>query len=299
MSEKPTTSLGSARTGGDVDLVDDALHAVAAARAPNRPDLRIGERGVQVAQALMIGPAEISVPLKHMRVDPGNQTPAGDDVDRRLHAIGGNWAGGGDQGDGVAVAQRGGANHAPHGIAPTGRVPNMPWRQVLGWVLVAPSAIWAALRLLGWDGRYPVAQVMAFTPYVAALALIPLLATVLMRQWVAAAVAGVALIALVSCVLPRWLTDSDPLAGANGPQLRVLTANVLAGKADAGEIVRLVTEEKVDVLLLQELTPQFVTKAAAAGLESPAAIQGHISAGRRHRLGDLFAAAVARRRSAG
>ena len=49
--------------------------------------------------------------------------------------------------------------------------------------------------------------------------------------------------------------------------LRVLTANVLAGVADAEEIVRLVTEHKVDVLLLQELTPEFVEKAAGAGLE--------------------------------
>jgi endonuclease/exonuclease/phosphatase (EEP) superfamily protein YafD len=43
--------------------------------------------------------------------------------------------------------------------------------------------------------------------------------------------------------------------------------NVLAGAADPVEIVRLVTEQKADVLLLQELTEEFVAKAAVAGLE--------------------------------
>ncbi len=143
----------------------------------------------------------------------------------------------------------------------------MPWRQVLGWALVAPGVVWAVIRLTGWDSWYPVAQVIAFTPYVVVLALIPLLVTVLMRQWPQTAVAGVAVITLVSCVLPRWLSDSDPMAGAKGSQLRVLTANVLAGKADPEAIVRLVTEQRADVLLLQELTPEFVAKAALAGLE--------------------------------
>ncbi|GIH09356.1 endonuclease [Rhizocola hellebori] len=144
----------------------------------------------------------------------------------------------------------------------------MAWRQVLAWVLTVPAVIWAAIRLAGWDVRYPVTQVIAFTPYVAALALIPLVVAVLLRQWPAAVVAAVALVALVSCVLPRWLADSDPLAGARGPQLRVLTANVLAGRASAEEIVRLVTEQKAEVLLLQELTPDFVARAAAEGLDA-------------------------------
>jgi endonuclease/exonuclease/phosphatase (EEP) superfamily protein YafD len=134
-------------------------------------------------------------------------------------------------------------------------------------MLVAPAAIWALIRIAGWDARYPAAQLVAFTPYVALLALIPLAAAILMRQWAAVAVAAVTVVALAACVLPRWLTDSDPLAGAKGPQLRVLSANVLAGVADAEEIVRLVTEEKVDVLVLQELTQEFVAKAEAAGLE--------------------------------
>jgi endonuclease/exonuclease/phosphatase (EEP) superfamily protein YafD len=134
-------------------------------------------------------------------------------------------------------------------------------------VLVAPAAIWALVRIFGWDDRYPVAQLIAFTPYAVLLALIPLAATIALRQWAAVAVAAVTVVALAACVVPRWLTDSDPLAGAKGPRLRVLTVNVLAGVADPGEIVRLVTEQKADVLLLQELTEEFVAKAAVAGLE--------------------------------
>ncbi len=140
--------------------------------------------------------------------------------------------------------------------------------QALGWLVVTPAALWALLRVAGWETWYPAVQLMAFTPYVAAFAIVPLAVVLVMRQWPAAVVAGVTVVALAACVLPRWLTDSDPLAGAKGSPLRVLTANVLAGQADAAELVRLVTEGRVDVLLLQELTADFVTKAAAAGLES-------------------------------
>lgn len=132
----------------------------------------------------------------------------------------------------------------------------------LPWLLVSPWAVWTIVRLGGWDKGYPATQLIAFTPYVAASAVIPLATVLLMRRWWAAGLAGVVVVVLASCVLPRWIPDSDPRAGAHGPTLKVLTANLLAGTASADELARLVRENGVDILAVQELTPEFADRAA-------------------------------------
>jgi hypothetical protein len=52
---------------------------------------------------------------------------------------------------------------------------------------------------------------------------------------------------------------------AEGPTLRVMTANVYVGRADMAAIVRLAREQDIDALSLQELTPDAVTRLDAAG----------------------------------
>jgi len=138
---------------------------------------------------------------------------------------------------------------------------------VLPWLLVSPWVVWAIVRLGGWDKGYPATQLIAFTPYVAATAVIPLATVLLMRRWWAAGLAGVIVLVLAWCVLPRWIPDGDARAGAHGPTLKVMTANVLGGTASPDELVRLVRENGVDILAVQELTPAFVDRAKAAGLE--------------------------------
>jgi len=137
----------------------------------------------------------------------------------------------------------------------------------LPWLLVSPWAVWTIVRLGGWDKGYPATQLIAFTPYVAASSVIPLAAVLLMRRWRAALLAGMTAVTLAGCVLPRWIPDGDPRAGAHGPTLKVMSANLLAGAASAGELARLVRENAVDILAVQELTPEFVDKAKAVGLE--------------------------------
>jgi endonuclease/exonuclease/phosphatase family metal-dependent hydrolase len=127
--------------------------------------------------------------------------------------------------------------------------------------------VWTIVRLGGWDKGYPATQLIAFTPYVAVSAVIPLATVLLMRRWWAAGLAGVIVVVLAWCVLPRWLPDGDARAGADGPTLKVMTANLLAGKASADELARLVQAHGVDILAVQELAPGFVPMAKAAGLE--------------------------------
>jgi len=50
--------------------------------------------------------------------------------------------------------------------------------------------------------------------------------------------------------------------------VRVLTVNTLFGQADAAQAVDLVRRHRVDVLVVQELTPQFLTRFRAAGIDT-------------------------------
>jgi endonuclease/exonuclease/phosphatase (EEP) superfamily protein YafD len=134
------------------------------------------------------------------------------------------------------------------------------------WLCVLPFAVWAAVHLSGVNGRVPLAQLIAFTPYVAALSPIPFLLALTTRRWWAAGLAAVAGLVLVAAVLPRWIADGDALAEATGPRLRVLSANLLAGQADPAAVVALVRDHDIDLLAVQELTPEEVQRLDAAGL---------------------------------
>lgn len=139
-------------------------------------------------------------------------------------------------------------------------------RRVLVTLLAAPWALWALARTLGIDGGHPLVALMSFTSYAAATAIVPVAVALVAREWVVAVVAGLALAALALAVLPRAL-DGPRLAGpgAEGRPLVVMTANLRFGEADARDVVRLVREHDVDVLSLQELTPEAVEQLDAAG----------------------------------
>jgi endonuclease/exonuclease/phosphatase (EEP) superfamily protein YafD len=59
---------------------------------------------------------------------------------------------------------------------------------------------------------------------------------------------------------------ADPGSSSAPVRLRVLTVNALGGAADPAAILRIVQQHDVDVLAVQELTPQLVSRLAAAGL---------------------------------
>ena len=131
------------------------------------------------------------------------------------------------------------------------------------WAAVAPVVIWAGVRLTGWE-RGPAVQLLAFTPYVAGLSLVPVVLALALRRWVVAAVAVLTTLALVAVVAPRAVADDTP---AGGPVLRVMTVNMLGGQAQPGDIVRLVRDLRVDVLSVQELYPGVVEGLSIAGID--------------------------------
>jgi hypothetical protein len=136
---------------------------------------------------------------------------------------------------------------------------------VLCWALVAPAAVWALARGLGLERSGPAVQVISFTPYAAAASVIPLGIALLARRWWPAAVAGLACVALAACVLPR--TVGGPTTAA-GVELRVMSTNMRAGGAEVATIVDLVRRHRVDVLAVQEFTPDAHERLEAAGLSA-------------------------------
>ncbi|MFC4145577.1 endonuclease/exonuclease/phosphatase family protein [Micromonospora mangrovi] len=131
------------------------------------------------------------------------------------------------------------------------------------WLVVAPGAAWAVVRLAGLE-RGPLVQAVAFTPYVAAWTLLPLMLAVALRRRLPAVVAALTAFALIGVVVPRALASGGP--AGTGPALRLLTANLLKGQADPRTLVDLVRAHRVDVLTVQEFTPGIAAELDRLGL---------------------------------
>jgi endonuclease/exonuclease/phosphatase (EEP) superfamily protein YafD len=136
----------------------------------------------------------------------------------------------------------------------------MPSRQ-MQWAVAGALTGWAAARLAGADRlRFAEAwavPLLSFTPQVTAAAWA---STLLLPSAGPAVVAAAAGAALSTAVGRRAVPDRQPPAA--GPVLRVLTANLFAGRAMADVVVDLARRKHADVLFVQELTDD-----AAAGLQ--------------------------------
>jgi endonuclease/exonuclease/phosphatase family metal-dependent hydrolase len=135
----------------------------------------------------------------------------------------------------------------------------------LEWAVAGGLAGWAAARLAGADRLSPLepgaVPVLSFTPQAAAGAW---LAAVLLRGRGPSATAAIAGAALTAAVAPRAIPRRQP--PADGLTLRVLTANLLVGRAAEASVVDLVRRTAADVLFLQELTDDAATRLKRAGL---------------------------------
>ncbi|SFS57057.1 endonuclease/exonuclease/phosphatase family protein [Saccharopolyspora flava] len=124
-------------------------------------------------------------------------------------------------------------------------------------------AVWAALPVVELDvERYTVA-LTALAQYAVVVGAVLVLLGMLLRRWLNVLIALVATVALAYTVAPRALPDG---IAAEGEPLRVLSVNTYFGRADATTIVDAVRSRRVDVLSLQELTPEMVAKLEGAGL---------------------------------
>jgi endonuclease/exonuclease/phosphatase family metal-dependent hydrolase len=67
-------------------------------------------------------------------------------------------------------------------------------------------------------------------------------------------------------VVPRGFGGPDPANAASGPTLRVFTLNMEWGGADPDEVIKLVRDNRVDLLALQEFTPRGRQRLESHGL---------------------------------
>jgi endonuclease/exonuclease/phosphatase (EEP) superfamily protein YafD len=132
------------------------------------------------------------------------------------------------------------------------------------WLLLAPGALWLLGRAFGLERGLLIA-LFAATPIVAAWTWVPLLIALMAKRWAAVAVAGLTAVGMAGLVLPRALPDFDK-GPSGGVALSVLTVNMLYGEADPDQIVRLVQDNNVAVLAVQEFTPQGQAALTAAGI---------------------------------
>lgn len=139
----------------------------------------------------------------------------------------------------------------------------------LSWAVAGGFAAWAVARAAAADRvrrteRLTV-PLLSFSPRAASAA--PWAALGLWLAGRRRPAATTALAAAVLGSLTRSRTLPRPGPGAAGPMLRVLTANLFFGRADAEVIVARVRQDNVDVLFLQELTEDAMTRLKQAGLE--------------------------------
>jgi endonuclease/exonuclease/phosphatase (EEP) superfamily protein YafD len=135
----------------------------------------------------------------------------------------------------------------------------------ISWLAAACVAGFGVARLAAADRfrsiEAPVTPLLAFTPHVAVAALS---CPVLLRRKSAAVPAALTGAALAAVVLPRAARSAQP--PADGPVLRVVTANLMRGNASEEAIISLVQRSAADVLFVQEITDAAVDRFNHAGL---------------------------------
>lgn len=134
---------------------------------------------------------------------------------------------------------------------------------VLGWVAAGLCLLFAVLRIAAVDTFVPLAQFMAFTPYVVLVTAVVTTVAFALGLTGPGVAASIATVALAGVVLPRAVRRSPAVAGR---PLRVLSANLLGGRADPAALVAMLREQRVDLLAVQELTPAAVAALDEAGI---------------------------------
>ncbi|WP_092807281.1 endonuclease/exonuclease/phosphatase family protein [Klenkia marina] len=136
-------------------------------------------------------------------------------------------------------------------------------RDLLPLALATPWAVCAGLRATGAERGWPLVPAMSFVPYAAASAVLPLGVALARRSPVATAVSAAAAGVLAGAVAARGRGGA---AAGPGPRVRIVSANLLHGRADPRAVVDLVRRLDADVLCLVELTPAADEAFRASGL---------------------------------
>ncbi|WP_245813789.1 endonuclease/exonuclease/phosphatase family protein [Rhodococcus marinonascens] len=135
----------------------------------------------------------------------------------------------------------------------------------LGWLAVAVGVLGVALRFFDVQNQRLLILASA-APYLMAGAAVGVVLLGLTRHWVGFAVALTVAVAATLSQGPLYVANDT--VTASGPKLTVMQANIWLGNADAASLVRQIRDRDVDVLAVNELTPEAVDRLVGAGIES-------------------------------
>nr|WP_090340755.1 endonuclease/exonuclease/phosphatase family protein [Mycolicibacterium malmesburyense]CRL70254.1 metal-dependent hydrolase [Mycolicibacterium malmesburyense] len=133
------------------------------------------------------------------------------------------------------------------------------------------GALAFGLALAGLVSRYlpvdneVVLVLAAASPYLTVAGVASMVLFAVARRWAATIVAAALCVAMLAVLAPRYLGPEK--IDVPSTALRVLTANLGMGGADARAVVHLASAA-ADVLVVQELTPQVAEAMSAAGLDT-------------------------------
>lgn len=138
------------------------------------------------------------------------------------------------------------------------------WVTVLVALVAAGFVVYALTRVLGLERGFPLVPLLAYAPLVLSASPVALVAALLLRRWWSAAAVLISGVLLATAVLPRAFEDGA--LTPEGPTLRLLTLNVSYSEVSPEHIVDLVHEHEVELLTLQEVTPELSAGLNEAGL---------------------------------
>jgi endonuclease/exonuclease/phosphatase (EEP) superfamily protein YafD len=138
-------------------------------------------------------------------------------------------------------------------------------RRVLWWLALLtllPVVVIVLARMFGFE-RGPLVVLVALMPWITFVSLVPFVLALLARSLTLATGATV-----VTVLCAVWLIPLYTFEGGGAPSVTVASINSTYGKANAQEIVSMVTDDKIDILAVQELTPEMVNALNDAGLQN-------------------------------
>jgi len=149
------------------------------------------------------------------------------------------------------------------------------WSKVLAVALTAVAIPSLAARAAGGESPDPLPRLAALTPVATPFAVAGVAVAAVTCWWLALVLSAPAVTLLAWQLPPPRRPDQESaqvVPSSNpGPEvlsLRVLTLNVKKGSADPVAVVREVERHRVDVLVVQELTPDMVDRLAEAGMHT-------------------------------
>ncbi len=137
------------------------------------------------------------------------------------------------------------------------------------WLMVLPLLVIAALHLVAHDATAELIALNAFTQWLYTPAWLSMLIGLKLRRRAIVLCAGV-----VVCAHVAWLNPSSLMAAqapawvAQGHHLRVMSANLLLVNHDTDGIAQEIRAARPDLLLVQELTPEWASRFDSAELRA-------------------------------